>query len=171
MAENNPAAVGSENTVETGVTEATFTQADVDRIVASRLARATKDMPSNEELSAYRSWKATQQTEADKISEISKERDTAKADLEKANGKIAKLEQEKLLTSKGIAAEDVDYYRFKIGQMVTETKDFTACAEEFLKEKKANRAKVDMGGSLDGTAKKMTTNEQMNALIRGKFNS
>jgi len=156
------------NSVEVG-TEATFTQADVDRIVSQRLARERQNLPSQEELTGYRNWKATQQTEADKISEISKERDTAKAELATANGKIAQFEREKLLASKGVAAEDIDYYCFKIGQMVTDGKDFNACAEEYLKDKKPSRAKVDMGGSLGGAAKKMTPNETMNALIRGKF--
>lgn len=66
------------NTADGG-NEATFTQAEVDNIVAKRLARATKGMPSEEELNAYKAWKANQQSEADKLKGIEKERDTEKA--------------------------------------------------------------------------------------------
>ena len=47
------------NTAEGG-NEATFTQAEVDNIVAKRLARATKGMPTEEEMNAYKAWKANQ---------------------------------------------------------------------------------------------------------------
>lgn len=152
-------------------TEQSFTQADVDRIVTQRLARATKDMPNSEELAAFRSWKATQQTEADKLNDMTKERDTAKADLTKANAKIEQYERERFLTSKGVSTDDLDYYCFKIAQKVNETTTFEAAAEEFLKNKNAGKARVDMGGSLGGGSKKtQSTNDMMNALIRGKFN-
>ena len=58
--------------------EQTFTQAEVDNIVAKRLARATRGMPSEDELKAYNAWKANQQSEAEKLKDIEKERDTEK---------------------------------------------------------------------------------------------
>jgi len=152
----------------TGI-EQKFTQADVDRIVSQRLARATKDLPNEDELKGYRDWKSKQQSEADKLKEMTKLRDEANANLKDANAKIEQYEHEKYLLSKGVSQDDIDYFSFKIGQKVSDSVTFEAAADEFLKEKGAKRAKVDLGGSLGGQAKKMTPNEQMNNLIRGKF--
>lgn len=160
---------GAENNSEKAGNEQKFTQADVDRIVSQRLARATKDLPSEEELKGYNEWKSKQQSEADKLKEMTSLKNKADSDLKEANAKIEKYEREKFLKSKGIADEDLDYYEFKIGQKVTDSLTFEAAAEEFLKDKAPKRAKVDLGGSLGGAAKKLTPNEQMNALIRGKF--
>lgn len=47
--------------------EKTFTQAEVDKIVTSRLSRATKEMPSEDELKKFKQWQETQKTQDEKI--------------------------------------------------------------------------------------------------------
>lgn len=37
--------------------EKTFTQAEVDTLIGKRLAKAMKGMPSEEEMTAFRTWK------------------------------------------------------------------------------------------------------------------
>ena len=61
--------------------EKTFTQADVDKMIQSRLDRERKKMPSEDELAAFRTWKDSQQTEQDRMNNITKEREdrTARA--------------------------------------------------------------------------------------------
>ena len=68
--------------------EKTFTQAELDTIVARRLAKAQKGMPSDEELSAFRAWKDSQQTEQQKFDAMKTERDSAKTELLAAQAKI-----------------------------------------------------------------------------------
>ena len=41
----------------------TFTQEEVDAMIGKRLAKAMKGMPSEEELTAYRTWQAGQADE------------------------------------------------------------------------------------------------------------
>lgn len=148
--------------------EKTFTQADVDTIVARRLAKAQKGMPSDEELSAFRAWKDSQQTEQEKIDALKTERDTAKTELTAAQAKIEQYEREKILVGKGVLAEDVDYYAFKIGKMVTDSKTFEQAATEYFAENKPRgTVRVDLGGSLAGGKTQKTPNDAMNALIRG----
>ena len=48
--------------------------------------------------------------------------------------KVEQMEQEKVLTSKGVRTEDLDYVMFKISKMVDEKTDFKKAAEKFLKE-------------------------------------
>jgi hypothetical protein len=149
-------------------TEKTFTQSEVDALIGRRIAKAMKGVPSEEELTAYRTWKASQQTEQDKLNNITKERDTATAQLAAANTELEQYRREKFLLGKGVSADDVDYYSFKIGKMVTDTLTFEQAAETFLKEKNApGTVRVSMGASLTGGNVQQKPNEQMNSLLRG----
>lgn len=150
-------------------TERYFTQAELDSIVARRLAKAQRGMPDEAELTAFRAWKGSQQTEQERMSTITQERDTARAELATAKAEVEQYKREKLLLSKGVAPEDADYYAFKIAKLVTEGKTFEQAAEDYFKENqpRKNGAKVDTGGSLSGGNQPQTTNSFMNALIRG----
>lgn len=157
------------NATENSGAEKLFTQADIDRIVANRLERVTRDMPSKEELKAFNEWKANQQTEADRLKEAETARDTEKAARLAAEAKLTQYEREKYLTSKGVSADELDFFCYKIGQLVTDKVDFEAAAEKYLKEHKPAvrvdmSARVGANGSADNGS-----NAAMNALIRGKF--
>lgn len=148
--------------------EKTFTQAELDSIVGKRLAKAMKGMPAEEELTAFRAWKESQQTEKERWDTLTKERDTAQADLTAAQAELEQFKREKFLLNKGVPAEDVDYYAFKIGKLVTDTVDFEKAAEKFLEEQKPSGSmRVDFGAPLGGGQGGATPNEQMNNLIRG----
>ena len=148
--------------------EKTFTQAELDTIVAKRLAKAQTGMPSDDELSAFRAWKSSQQTEQQKWDALQKERDAARTDLTAAQAKIEQFEREKVLIGKGVNADDVEYYAFKIGKLVSDDKTFEQAATEYFAENPPkNTVRVDFGGSMVGNAAKNTPNNAMNALIRG----
>ena len=147
--------------------EKTFTQAEVDALIGKRIAKAMKGMPDEAELTAFRSWKESQQTEKDRWDNLTKERDTAKSQLSAAQTELEQLKREKILLGKGVPAEDVDYYSFKIGKLVTDEKTFEQAAGEFFKENSSGKVRVDMTAKLGGGGSERTANEQMNALIRG----
>ena len=147
--------------------EKTFTQAEVDAIVGKRISKAMKGMPDETELSEYRKWKESQQTEAQRMTELTKERDTAKTDLAAALAKVEQYEHEKFLLSKGVSAEDVDYYAFKASQLVSDTKSFEQAADEIIKARQPKKAVLDFGGPLQGNQMPKTESDMMNALIRG----
>ena len=46
--------------------EKTFTQAEVDTLIGKRLAKAMKGMPSEDELTAFRTWKDGQDGEKER---------------------------------------------------------------------------------------------------------
>ena len=151
-------------------TERTFTQAEVDAIVVKRVATATKGMPKGEELEAFRSWQSTHQTEQDKYRKAQEERDAANTALADANAQLEQMRRERFLLNKGVAADDVDYYAFKIGKLVTDSLTFEAAAEQFLAEKKATaktNMRVDFSGAIGGQQRTPTANDAMNAIIRG----
>ncbi len=121
-AQDQGAAAGA----STADAEKTFTQAEVDALIAARLARAAKGMPDKAELTEFRNWKSSQQTEADKLSTAERERDEARSEAEQYKRQL-------YLLSQGVPADDLDYYAYKIGKMVTQEKDFETAAGEFLK--------------------------------------
>ena len=63
--------------------------------------------------------------------------------------------------------EDVEYYAFKIGKLVTETQDFAKSVEVFFKDNAQQRARVDMTGGMNGKPAEKTANQSMNDWIRG----
>lgn len=149
-------------------TEKTFTQAEVDTIVSKRLAKAMKGVPGEEEITAYRAWKESQQSEKEKMDAIIKERDESKVALSAAQEELEQHKREKFLLSKGVSADDVDYYVFKISKMVDEKTDFEAAAENVLADQKpSNTMRVDFSGAVGGGQSQKNPNEQMNSLIRG----
>lgn len=87
--------------------EKTFTQKELDDIVKQRLDRAKKDMPSKDELKAFREWKDSQKTAeqkaADDIAAANSAKEVAEREKQALEIKVACL-------SKGVlpeAAEDV----------------------------------------------------------------
>lgn len=155
--------------------EKTFTQAEVDSILGKRLAKAMKGMPGDEELTAFRAWKESQQTEKERWDTLTRERDEGKTALAAAQSELEQLKREKFLLGKGVPADDVDYYAFKIGKLVSETVDFEKAAEQFLKEhmpqepaKPAGGVRVDFGAPLGGGKSSMTMSDYINNKLRGR---
>lgn len=155
--------------------EKTFTQAEVDAIVGKRVAKATKGMPTEEELTAFKQWKESQQTEQERWNTLTQDRDTARTELTAAKEELEQYKREKFLLGKGVPGADVDYYAFKIGKLVTDTTDFEAAAEQYLKEhapkepeKPAGSVRVDFSAPLGGgKGPVMSLNEHINNKLRG----
>lgn len=148
--------------------EKKFTQTELDALIGRRLAEERKKFPTQEEMTEFNSWKAGKTTDAEKLASITSERDTANSKIAEAQAEIQKLKHERYLLDKGIAADDLDYYEYKISKKVTDTVTFEKAAEEFLKENnKRSTVKMDTGASIGGKAGKPAPNDQMNALIRG----
>ena len=148
--------------------EKTFTQAELDAIVGKRVAKAVKGMPDETELAAFRAWKDSQQTEQQRWDALTKERDTAKSDLAAAQSKVEQYERERYLLSKGIPVDDVDYYAFKAGKLVTDDVTFEMAVDEIIKSKTIQdqgkgtpTARVDFGAPLTGGKADMTVDEIM----------
>ena len=90
--------------------EATFTQAQLDKVLSERLARERAKMPNSDELKAFGEWKKAQQTEAEKA-------EAREQDLAKARAEAESLKRENAVIRAGVKAEDADYVLFKVGKM------------------------------------------------------
>ena len=138
--------------------ERTFTQAEVDELINKRMARVKKGLPSDEELNAYREWKAKQNPEPAKATPD---------ELETARMEAEMTRRENYLLRKGIDPDDVDYYVYRISKEMDGETDFEDAAEDYLKKhNKKNPVRMDTGARLNGGAKSKTGNEAMNDIIR-----
>lgn len=102
----------------------TFTQAEVDKIISERLKREREKVPNDDELKAYREWKKSQQSEAERSAEREKEYQALQA-------RAMMLEQENIVIKSGVNPEDVDYVIFKVSKM---DGDFSENLKKFLTE-------------------------------------
>ena len=167
-AENNTTntnAPGAENNTA-AQQEKTFSQADVDKMIQSRLERERKKMPSEEELTAFRTWKDSQQTEQDRMNNITKERDTAVSNLSAANAKIEQLEHERYVSSKGFTGDEAEFIAFKAAKMVDDKTTFEQAVDAIAQERRP-RTSFDWTAPVGDGNQKNAPNAAMNALIRG----
>ena len=90
-------------------------------------------------------------------------------DLENALQRVRQLERERWLLSQGVPEEDLDYYAFKIGSLVTSDKDFAAAAKDYLRDHRLRPGGISTAAALGGRISKAPgVNETMNRLIRGE---
>ena len=75
-------------------------------------------------ISAFKTQRAANQPNATKLQQ----------NLDDANKKIQQMENEKVLTGKGVKSEDLDYVMFKVSKLVDDKTTFEKAAEKYLKE-------------------------------------
>ena len=112
------------NQNEEKATEKTFTQEQLNKIVKERLEKEQKKMPSKEELKAFKQWRESQKTEAEKQAE-------KEAEYQKTLNELNTLKQTNAVLEAGVNKEDVDYVIFKVSKMEGE---FEENLEKFLKD-------------------------------------
>ncbi len=93
------------------------------------------------------------------------------AERDEAQKKLQQYENEKLLAGMHVRQEDLDYVAFKVGQLVTDKKDFKTAATEWLKENPRYAVKhnyrVSTGAdNTQGSGGTQTGNEMINEAIR-----
>lgn len=163
---NNPAA--QEPTPGNGG-EVTFTQAEVDALVskekARAVAKATKGMPSEEELTAFRTWKDGQAGEKERWDKLTGERDTLSGKLTAAESERDQLKRELYILKKGLTGEEAEFIAFKAGKMVDDKTTFEQAVDVLTAERK--KTTFDWTAPVGGGSTKTGENDVMNALIRG----
>lgn len=161
--ENEPNVQGTENTAPPQ--EKTFTQADVDKLIQTRLDRERKKYPSEEEITAYRTWKDSQQTEQERQAKQAKDLADSKAALTASQAEVEQLRRDKYVLSKGLTGEDAEFIAFKAMKMVNDKTTFEQAVDALTANRK--KATFDWTAPAGGGTKENTANQQMNALIRG----
>ena len=98
------------NQNEEQVSEKTFTQEELNKIVQERLDKEKKKMPSKDELKAFKKWQEDQKTDAEKQAE-------KEAEYQKTLNELNALKQTNAILEVGVNKDDADYVLFKVGKM------------------------------------------------------
>lgn len=112
------------NQNEGQASEKTFTQEELNKIVQERLDKEKKKMPSKEDLKAFKDWKESQKTEAEKQAEKD-------AEYQKTLNELNSLKQTNAVLEAGVNKDDADYVIFKVSKMEGEFEENLA---KFLKD-------------------------------------
>ena len=126
---------GNGNGSQSGNAGYTFEQAEeiannrAEKASRAALASFYRQQGLSEEqiTTAISDFKAKQKAQQPDVDTITRERDAAQKELQE-------LKNEKILTGKGVKADDLDYVMFKVSKLVDDKTDFTKAAEKFLKE-------------------------------------
>lgn len=126
---------GNGNGSQSGNVGYTFEQAEeiannrAEKASRAALASFYRQQGLSEEqiTTAIADFKAKQKAQQPDVDTITRERDAARKELQE-------LKNEKILTGKGVKADDLDYVMFKVSKLVDDKTDFTKAAEKFLKE-------------------------------------
>lgn len=154
---------GTENTALEQ--EKTFTQADVDKMIQTRLDRERKKYPSEEEITAYRTWKDGQQTEQERQAKRDKELADSKSALTAAQAEIEQMKRDKYVLSKGLTGDDAEFIAFKALKMVDDKTTFEQAVDKLTENRQ--KVKFDWTAPAGNGDKPNATNAAMNSLIRG----
>ena len=145
--------------------EKTFTQAEVDAMIGKRLAKAMKGMPSEDELTAFHTWKDGQAGEKERWDKLSGERDTLAGKLTAAEAERDQLKRDLYLAKKGLTGEEAEFIAFKAGKMVDDKTTFEQAVDTLTADRK--KTTFDWTAPVGGGKPKTGKNDVMNALIRG----
>ena len=126
---------GNGNGSQSGNAGYTFEQAEeiannrAEKASRAALASFYRQQGLSEEqiTTAIADFKAKQKAQQPDVDTITRERDAAQKELQE-------LKNEKILTGKGVKADDLDYVMFKVSKLGDDKTDFTKAAEKFLKE-------------------------------------
>lgn len=149
--------------------ELTFTQAELDALIskekARAIAKATKGMPGEEELAAFRTWKDGQAGEKERWDKLTGERDTLTGKLTTTEAERDQLKRELYVLKKGLTGEEAEFIAFKAGKMVDDTTTFEQAVDALTADRR--KATFDWTAPVGGGSAKTGENDVMNALIRG----
>ena len=143
----------------------TFTQEEVDAMIGKRLAKAMKGMPSDNELTAYRTWKDSQQTEQERQAKREKEFADNKSALTAAQAEVQQLKREKYVLSKGLTGEEAEFISFKAEKIMDDKTTFEQAVDKLTENRQ--KVKFDWTAPAGGGSEKNNVNAAMNSLIRG----
>ena len=112
---------------ENNVVEKTFTQKDFEETLQKELARKTKNLPSDEDLKAFKEWKEAQKTEQEKYNELQ----SKYTELENKN-----KESEQLIAvlKSNVLEDHIDFVRFEVAK---QDGDFNENLKTYLENNKS----------------------------------
>ena len=127
------------------------------KLADGMLKKKMKNMPTKEELKAFKEWKDAQKSDEEKKAEKD-------AEYQSMKNEIKMLKNEKVIVQSGVSTEYVDYINYELSKMEG---DFEENLEEFIKNNpqyaKKEESKAE-GSSSTGTPVKQTTETKVSGV-------
>ncbi|MBS4980046.1 MAG: hypothetical protein KHZ72_01555 [Lachnospiraceae bacterium] len=153
----------------------TYTYEQLEEIANARVERSERTALAN----FFRSQGMTEAEVTQAISDFKTQRAANQPNTEQlqqerddALKEVSQMRNEKVLTSKGVKVDDLDYVMFKVSKLVDGKTDFEKAADKFLKEnprfaeKSSGAYRVSTGAQSGGAGGKENSNDFINAAIR-----
>nr|WP_317380254.1 hypothetical protein [uncultured Faecalimonas sp.] len=153
----------------------TYTYEQLEEIANARVERSERTALAN----FFRSQGMTEEEVTQAISDFKTQRAANRPNAEQlqqerddALKEVAQMKNEKVLTSKGVKSEDLDYVMFKVSKLLDDKTDFEKATDKFLKEnprfveKSSGTYRVSTGSQSGGAGGKENSNDFINAAIR-----
>lgn len=163
---------GNGGSGQNGNAGATYSYQQAEEIANARANKAeraalanyfrSQGMTEEQITTAINDFKAKQKESQPNVTKLEGERDSYKT-------KYEELQNEKILTTKGVKPDDLDYVMFKVNKMVDDKTDFTKAADKFLKDNPkytGQTYRVSTGTQTKGNDSGGNDNNFINAAIR-----
>lgn len=148
--EENANVQGTETTAEQ---EKTFSQSEVDSLIKTRLERERKKYLSEDELTAFRSWRGSQKTQEERMEALAGERDTLSGRLTQAEAERDELRRELYVLKKGVTGEAAEFVAFKAAKLVSDKVSFEQAVDSILEQSGVEDPRSEFARGGIGTAR------------------
>lgn len=168
FAEDGEAEEATTTTEETP--ETVDVQKEAEKIANAIVARKLKDMPSKDEVKAFKTWKESQKTEQQKIDE---EIQALREQSDSYKSELTAYKHEKATLKAGVSAEFAEFVAHQAGKKADENTDFDTALTEYLTanpqyKTTAKRAIGPTPGAIDTKDTKAKANQALRDMIKGE---
>lgn len=129
-------------------------QAEAQKIADAMVAKKLKDMPTKEEVAAFKQWQEAQakpevtpemKALQEKLEALQAQSDELAKEAEANKTKATKLERERLAISAGVTQDYAEFVAYKVGALVTDEKAYDVALTEYLDENKQFKGQIKTG--------------------------
>ena len=171
MEDNNKDTVqGGELEKETP--EKTYTKEDIDNSFNACMKKASKEWQKDEKYQEFMNWKKSNQTENDKINELTQNNTTLANEKAGLESQIKLLQAQIQVSNSDVKKEFSKFVTSEVLEMVDDTTDFETALKKYKKDNpqyfgEMQIKKTQTAPSLNsGIGRGTTTNDIMNGLLR-----
>ena len=157
--------------------EKTYTKEDIDNSFNAGMKKASKEWQKDEKYQEFMNWKKQNQTENDKINELTQSNTTLANEKAGLENQIKLLQAQIQVNNSDVKKEFSKFVTSEVLEMVNDTTDFETALKKYKKDNpqyfgEMQIKKTQTAPSLNsGVAKGTTTNDIMNGLLRSSRQS
>lgn len=158
--------------VKQETTEKTYTKQDIDNSFNAGMKKASKEWQNDEKYKEFMAWKKSNQTENDKINELTQNNTTLANEKVGLENQIKLLQAQIQVNNSDVKKEFSKFVTSEVLEMVNDTTDFETALKKYKKDNpqyfgEMQIKKTQTAPSLNsGIGRGTTTNDIMNGLLR-----